>query len=131
MTTIADDFGVWNNLGTVSPILNEWVKFPFQAIGGLNSIRLSFNYDLSLINDNNSYGLLRWTFNAGSNELIAKPQRVYVDKKTIILDLPIPQDLKDRGVYYRYFEIKKRPYYIPKWKIKDLNWQVKLEELWG
>jgi hypothetical protein len=84
MTTIADDFGVWNNLGTVSPILNEWVKFPFQAIGGLNSIRLSFNYDLNLINDNNSYGLLRWTFNAGSNELIAKPQRVYVDKKTIL-----------------------------------------------
>jgi hypothetical protein len=128
MTTITDNFGIWNNLGTITPVISAWTKFPNMATGGLDIIRASFIYNESL--DINSYIWLRSRFVAENNEVVTQSRKVYPTMDYVILELLIPSEFKQRGNYFRYFELKK-VIYGNRYIAPDQKWRIKLEELWG
>jgi hypothetical protein len=128
MSTITDDFGVWNDLGTIQPVVGNWIALPETAVGGLDLLRFSFIYPSSA--DINSYILIRSIYKTGSNALFSKAIKAYPSQDTTILDIPIPKDLKDRDIYFRDIEIRKYIYGY-KYLVPDYQWQVKVEELWG
>lgn len=128
MGTISDAFGIWNDLGTILPTINNWTKFTNTAVGGLNTIRASFIVDTS--KELNSFCWLRWSYIAEGQNLTTRATKIYPRNETLLLDVPIPDDLKVRDIFYRDFEVKKFVY-GSKFSIKDQLWQIKLEELWG
>lgn len=130
MGTFTDDIGVWNELGTVYPRLFEWEKFPVTAVGGNSLLRVRFESDnFSAIR---SYGWLRARVNTGGTNQITRAIRLYPKQEIMIVEFPIPQDLQDRSVFFREFELQ-QVVRLPRRAItiRDEFWLAKLEELWG
>lgn len=128
MSTIIDGFGIWNDLGTVIPTINSWVKFANLAVGGLDTVRAKFIYSANA--NISSYGLIISVYSADGDSVITKAIKIYVQPEPIVLNIPILSDFKDREIYFRNFEIKKYGY-GNKFVAPDFPWQIKLEELWG
>ena len=130
MATITDDIGVWNNLGTVAPTTDKWLKFPTTATGANATLRVS--YVCADWTKLNSYILIRPQYQTSNSLANGTAIRLYPENVSTIIELPIPQDLQDRSVYFRNFEVKK----VLRWRRKigitpDSKLDVKLEELWG
>jgi hypothetical protein len=131
MTTTTDDIGVWNNLGTVQAEKKLWTKFPMTATGANATIRASFICsDWSKLS---SYILLRPRYKTSNSDQTGNTVRIYPSQTPVIVEMPIPQDLQERSVYFRDFEVykvsRRRTRYIG--ITPDAILQVKLEELWG
>lgn len=131
MTTTTDDIGVWNNLGTVQAEKKQWLKFPLTATGANATIRASFFCsDWTKLS---SYILIRPRYNTANSDQTGNAIRIYPQSTPVIFEVPIPQDLQDRSVYFRDFEVykvsRRRQRYVG--ITPDANLQVKLEELWG
>ncbi|GAX43445.1 hypothetical protein NIES4075_44580 [Tolypothrix sp. NIES-4075] len=130
MSTITDDIGVWNLLGSVIPVWNNWLKFPNTATGTNATLRLSYLCpDWKKLN---SYLLLRPRYQTSNTLSIGIVVKIYPEIIPNLIEVPIPQDLQDRSIYFRDFEIKK----VSKWRRRvgitpDVDISVKLEELWG
>ncbi|MBW4479680.1 MAG: hypothetical protein KME54_23245 [Tolypothrix brevis GSE-NOS-MK-07-07A] len=130
MSTITDDIGVWNLLGSVIPVWNAWIKFPNTATGANATLRLSYLCaDWKKVN---SYILVRPRYQTSNTIAHGIAVKVYPQTIPDLIEIPIPQDLQDRSIYFRDFEIKK----VSKWRRKvgitpDVDIDVKLEELWG
>lgn len=130
MTTITDDIGVWNDLGTLDPVIYEWTKFPVTAVGGNATIRASFF--CSEWNKINNWCLLRAKYTTAQTAQVSPAIRVYPSQIPRILEFPIPQDLMDRNIFFRDFEVIRKTRYIRYiGRLPGANWQIKLEELWG
>lgn len=129
--TITDDIGVWNNLGTVEAVKKQWIKFPVTATGANATIRASFI--CSDWNKLSSYILLRPRYQTANSDQTGNTVRIYPSPTPVLIEMPIPQDLQERSVYFRDFEVykvsRRRPRYIG--ITPDANLQIKLEELWG
>ncbi len=133
MPTINDDFGVWNQLGTVEPNPYEWKKFPFTATDVNPSLRISYIF-IPENRKTDDYGWLRCRYKAGNSELTSLAIKIFPSKDTKILEFPIPVDLLKRNIFFRDFEIKsvaKSVPYTAQISSYAETWQVKLEELWG
>jgi hypothetical protein len=130
MTTTTDDIGVWNDLGTVQAIKKQWIKLPLTATGANATVRASFICsDWSKLS---SYVLIRPRYKTANSDQTGNAIRIYPAQTPVIFESPIPQDLQDRSVYFRDFEIYKVGRYRRYIGITpDANLQVKLEELWG
>lgn len=126
---VTDSFGVWGNLGTITPIPNQWLRFPFDALENNETIRASFEcLDFSKIR---SYGLLRINFKSGGIELPLPPIKIYPKPGSIRYSFPVPNDLILRGVTYRSFEVMLKLYKSYWGTASSINWSIQLEELWG
>lgn len=127
MGTINDSIGVWNDLGSIIPAPNQWLKFPTTANGGNDCIRLSFFFPPEAVI--NSWGWIRAIYTTADTAPVSQSVKVYPKLQPMLLDLTIPKDLRDRGIIFRDFEFLKivRQSYV----LKDYDWSVKLEELWG
>jgi hypothetical protein len=131
MTTSSDDIGVWNNLGTVRAEVKTWLKFPVTATGGNATFRATFtcsNWD-----NLSSNVLFRPRYVTAGTDSVGQSIRIYPNKEPSIFELPIPQDLQERNVYFRSIEV-----YKIRWRRTklvgitiDANLDIKLEELWG
>jgi hypothetical protein len=108
MGTITDGFGIWNDLGAVTPNINSWIKFPNLSVGGLDTIRAKFIYNADA--NISSYGLIRSVYTVNGDSVITKAIKIYVQPESIILDIPILPDFKKREIYLRNFERKKYGY---------------------
>lgn len=131
MGTITDDIGVWNDLGTLQPTtLNEWVKFPSTAVGGNATLRVTFFCtDFSKVR---SSCWFRPNYKTANTDQVGRAIRLYPKPERILLDIPVPEELQERSVFFRDFQLlktlrlRKRPGITP-----DIPWSIKLEELWG
>lgn len=130
MGTITDDIGVWNDLGTITPLHKQWLKFPNRATGANATLRITcFCSDWNKVN---SWIWLRPRYQTSNSDQVGLSIRIYPKQEKQLVEIPIPVDLQERSVYFRDFEVYKnlrwRRYigYTP-----DVNWQIKLEELWG
>lgn len=127
MTTRTDDIGVWNDLGSVEPRYNQWIKFPNTATGGNNTLQI--NYISPSWDKLNSYILIRPVY---SQSIVGSAKRIYPAIEGNLIELPIPEDLRLRFADFRDFEIRK----FFRWRRRigmtpDASYIVKLEELWG
>ncbi|MBD1836132.1 hypothetical protein H6F61_26470 [Cyanobacteria bacterium FACHB-472] len=130
MPTANDALGVWNDLGTLYPTEGEWIKFPVQAVGGNDLVRISFIYPTDAIIS--SWSWLRCIYTTADVSPVSQAVKVYPKAVPMLINMPIFQDLRDREVTFRNFEILKmvrssRYSGI----VTDYLWGVKLEELWG
>ncbi|MBE9208837.1 hypothetical protein IQ244_20280 [Nostoc sp. LEGE 06077] len=131
MPTSSDDIGVWNNLGTIRAEPKIWIKFPTTATGANATFRATFicsNWDKL-----SSYVLFRPKYQTANSDQIGTAIRIYPEQVSSIFEIPIPQDLQDRSVYFRDIEV-----YKVRWRrvrsvgiTLDANLDIKLEELWG
>jgi hypothetical protein len=130
MTLKTDDIGVWNLLGSVIPAWNAWIKFPNTATGANATLRLTcLCPDWKKLN---SYLLIRPRYQTSNTLAHGIVTKIYPEVMPTLIEVPIPQDLQDRSIYFRHFEIKK----VSKWRRRvgitpDVDIDVKLEELWG
>lgn len=127
MGTVSDSIGVWNDLGSVVPTPNQWVKFPITANGGNDLVRLSFFFPPEA--KINSWGWIRAMYTTADTAPVSQAVKVYPKLQPMLLDMTIPKDLRLRLVLFRDFEFLKivRKSYV----VEDYDWSVKLEELWG
>lgn len=130
MATTEDDIGIWNDLGTLTPGAENWVKFPVLATGANDTVRITFSSEnFSKIN---SFVWLRPRYQTANSDQVGQAIRVYPKPEKQVLEVPISQDFRDRSIYFRAFEIKKQlkfRRYVG--TTLDINYMMKLEELWG
>lgn len=125
-----DNFGVWSNLGTVTPLHHQWIEFPGQAQDLNETIRLTFECsDFSRIN---SFGWLRVIYKVNGQLVVEPSTRIYPKEEKIIIPMPVNPEFFQRGNSFRSFQIMKKH----RWQryigyTPDINWKVTLEELWG
>jgi hypothetical protein len=130
MGTTEDDIGIWNDLGTLTPNATNWVKYPVVATGANDTIRITFSS--SNFSKINSLVWLRPRYQTADSDQVGQAIRIYPKPEKQVVQVPIPQDFRDRSVYFRAFEIKKQLKYRKYIGITpDTNYMMKLEELWG
>lgn len=109
----------WRNLGTLTPRAFEWNLFNEPT--EFTTFRISFVGDVRQIW---YYLRIRQYFYSDS---VSLSQKLYPKSESIIIQMPIPQELLEAGLYTRFIGVAKFP--IRQYTIADSNWQVTLEEL--
>lgn len=132
MATISDDLGVWNQLGSLQPILQDWLEFPVVSDGAKNTFRLEV---VSLDPENiNSYLLIRSRFQSSLTNQVEQSIRIYPKshlEEKLLFQLPLNRDLFENSVFTRKIEVRKvyiRTRYLG--ITMDTNYTIRLEELW-
>lgn len=113
----------WRLLGEVQPITTEWKSFPEASITS-ETFRLTFLY---LPIRPRTWIWIR-PYYIPEKFGIGPLQRVYPDSEPQIIEIPIPQSLRDEGMTVRDFQIKKG--FRPRiGRQPDAPYVVRLEEL--
>lgn len=128
MPISSDDLSIWNDLGTIEPIYNQWVVFPVQSNGGNAVFRVRWIcVDFDQIR---SYVWVRSRFQTQQSNQVTQAIRLYPKSDDQIFEMPIPQDLLDRGIRLRSVEVKK---YIQSLRyvgiVPDIAYSMRLEEI--
>lgn len=108
----------WNSLGTVT-ITTDWQILEQSTLA--STFRITY---LGNIDQIWSYGRIRQYYS--TNE-VSPSIRIYPKSQSLILEIPIPQELINSGVAVRYLGVCKFPVYRN--TIPDSDWQVLVEEL--
>jgi len=108
----------WNMLGTVV-VSTEWQVIEQATFS--STFRISFLGDLQ-----RTWYFARIRQYYGTNE-VSLSTRLYPKRESIILELPIPQELRNQGVASRYLGVRKYPF--RRYTVIDSNWQIMIEEL--
>jgi len=108
----------WNTLGTIE-VSTDWQILNQQTYSSI--FRISFLGDLQ-----RTWYFARIRQYYGTNE-VSLSTRLYPKSESIILELPIPQELRNQGVASRYLGVRKYPF--RRYTVIDSNWQIKIEEL--
>lgn len=131
MPYVTDDTGIWNQLGGIIPLHDQWIVFPELAVAANATFRVQINCsDFSKIN---SFCYIRSRYMTQSTNQETLAIRIYPrghPNGKFLLDLPPNGDLLARGVYSRSIEIKK----VIRWRkwygiVPDINYSISLEEL--
>jgi hypothetical protein len=128
MPQVVDDFGIWDDLGTVIPEPETWLDFPHSTVSRSGTTRLIFGGDLTRPN---SYAWIRCVYVIGISQLFGRWIRVYPKIQRDIIEYPHPQDFAGNpGIIYRSFQVQKRAW--GRWRVGisqtslwTLNLQVK------
>lgn len=123
---IVDDFGAWDDLGTIEPIFEQWIEFPDYSESLSNLIRLVFSGDLDNLK---SYAFIRCTYVIGINEIKGRWWKIYPKINPEIITYPHPIEFGQLKTNpKRYFEIQKRHYYRQRIGVnQDKIWAVNLQ----
>ena len=106
MTQIVDDFGIWDDLGTVLPLEENWLVYPRSTTSRSGTTRLVFGGDLE---KTNSYGWIRCIYTIGIAQVFGRWIRVFPKVQRDIIDYPHPEDFANNpGIITRSFEVQKR-----------------------
>lgn len=131
MAQTTDSYGLWNDLGTVEPIYDQWVPFPTASNGGNALIRARFL--CSDFDKINSYLYFRSRFQSGVTNQVTLATRIYPaahSDEDLLFELPIPKDFLNRSIKLRAIEVKK--ILISERYVgihPDIAYDVRLEEL--
>lgn len=120
--------GTWRDLGTVQPIDEYWSPFAETAVSGNDLIKVKFLYPPDAVV--RGYAWLRCLYKLGNTTLYFPATRIYPKSEVQYINIPIPTDLRERGIINRDFEIK-RSYYKPRYATspEPYDWMVSLGEL--
>jgi hypothetical protein len=108
-TQIIDDFGIWDDLGTVVPQHEEWQLFPDFTESDSEIIRLQYGGD---IDNCRSYGFIRAIYSRSNQELYGKWLRFYpkYPEETLVYYFPLDFN-RTQPAPARRFQVQKRSYY--------------------
>lgn len=128
MTETLNNTQTWQHLGNVQPNLDYWTEFPIVATGGNDLVRVKFLYPADVNAD--GWIWLRCRYDLSSGILHSRSERVYTTNDLVGIELPIPTDLRERGLVNRVFEAKKG-YKFRRYgrTTPPYNYSVSLEEL--
>lgn len=130
MSFSTDSVGNWRYLGYILTIKRQWVKIPTAATGGTATFRAVFlcsNWARL-----SSYLLLRPQYQVSGAPQLGQAIRIWPAPQPLIFEMPIPQELRDRGIIEREIEILKVGRLRRGAGISpDANLEIRLEELWG
>ena len=105
---IVDDFGAWDELGTVQPLFEQWVRFPDYTESQSPLIRLIFGGDLERVQ---SYAFIRCIYSLFNDEIRGRWWKIYPKRQKEIILYPHPEEFGQLKTNpRRYFEIQKRHY---------------------
>jgi hypothetical protein len=124
---VVDSIGSWIALGTVRPILDNWVDFPDVSIQPNPIFRIKF-----LVEEQSFKGfvLLRSKYLLGDYTYKSTAILIYPDDDYQIFQLPVPQSLVDLGVNERTVQVRPRWYtYLTPGLYPPVPIRVLLEEL--
>lgn len=131
MPYTSDDAGIWNQLGFVTPIHDQWLVFPELAVAANATFRAQIACnDFAKIN---SFCYIRSRYRTQTTDQETMAIRVYPKSHPegkFLIELPPNAELLDRGVYSRSIEIKK----VIRWRkwygiVPDSSYSITLEEL--
>lgn len=108
----------WNSLGTVA-VSTDWQVLNQATFA--STFRISFLGDLE-----RTWYFARIRQYYGVNE-VSLSVRLYPKQESIIIELPIPQELQNQGVAVRYLGVCKYPF--RRYTVVDSSWQIMIEEL--
>jgi len=119
----------WLDLGTKSLVLNEWIYFDPSVNGE------TFRFTPGNLQDYRffkSYALVRLSWVDGEDILYTRAQRIYPRPESLVLDFPIPQDIKDSiGGLVREVEVKKIIYRNWIGRSNEPSWTLKIEDYYA
>ncbi len=117
---------MWQSLGTVTPTFDLWLPFPNQETGAGTVFRLQFLSDGNVENVFSRLWFRRiWSPGTFRDKEVEPSQRIYPQKHSLILWLPIPPSLVEAGIAPWGYEIRKD--YRYKGKYVEPNLYVSLE----
>ncbi|MEP0868879.1 hypothetical protein NDA01_03585 [Trichocoleus desertorum AS-A10] len=111
---------MWRSLGTLKPQM-DWRTFNAPTFS--DTFRITYT---GLTPELSSTALIRQYF---ANDEVSPATRLYPKREKLILELPIPEPLKNSGMVVRYIGVKRliRRRYGFIWP--DSDWSLTLEEL--
>ncbi len=119
---------MWEPLGTVTPNFDLWLPFPIQETGAGTVFRLQFISDGNIENVFSRIWFRRvWSPGTFRDKEVEPSQRIYPQKHSLIIWLPIPPPLLDAGIAPYAYEIRKE--YRYKGKYGEPNFYISLDVL--
>lgn len=126
MVALLDDLGTWEQLGTITPIVGEWIRFPKMSEHGYTTFRISYDVPDGLV-----YSHLRLRSVWGSYLKLATSSqqiRLYPKKESEIIQIPQTNEFNQQNLR-RWFEVFKFfPYRKARRGNSDPVYNVTLEE---
>lgn len=117
---------MWQSLGTVTPTFDLWLPFPNQETGAGTAFRLQFLSDGNVENVFSRLWFRRvWSPGILRDKEVEPSQRLYPQKHSLILWLPIPPPLIEAGIAPWGYEIRKE--YRYKGKYAEPSLYISLE----
>jgi hypothetical protein len=108
-TQVIDDFGAWDDLGTVVPQHEVWTTFPGQTNSRSELVRLNFGGDLENVR---SFAFIRAVYQLFNQELYGRWLKIFPKIQQDLVLYTYPQDFQLReNNPLRQFQIQKRSYY--------------------
>lgn len=108
-TQIIDDFGAWDDLGTVQPFHEVWTIFPDYTQSTSDLIRIIFGGDLE---NARSFAYIRAVYQLYNQDLYGRWLRIFPKFQQDIALYTYPRDLQfQENNPIRRFQVQKRSYY--------------------
>lgn len=116
----------WISLGTETLRLNEWVFFTPSVNGETFRFTAGNLLDFPTFK---TYALVRLSWVDGSTTCYTESKRIYPRPEPLVIDFPIPQDIKEAiGGLVRYVEVKKCIYYRWRGRSQEPAWTLTVED---
>ena len=131
---VVDDFGAWDDLGTVEPVFEQWLDFPDYTESTSGLLRLFFS---ALEFDKETYAYIRCVYEVSTTYMVGRWIRIYPKFEPESIIYPHPEDLAGlKSIPRRFYQIQKRHRlrrYIGthKSKLWSVNLQVCNEQIDG
>lgn len=109
----------WRSLGVVTPTLN-WQLFNNPTTS--NTFRVTYQGQLNRIN---TFGYLRQYL---SGDEVTKAIRLYPKPQHEIIELSLPFELREAGLFICYLGVMKFPKRRFRYSLPDTNWSLQIEE---
>jgi hypothetical protein len=108
-TQLIDDFGAWDDLGTVQPFHETWTFFPDYTESSSDLIRFIFGGD---IDNASSFAYIRAVYQLFNQDLYGRWFRIFPKFQQDIALYTYPRDLQfqENSPILR-FQVQKRSYY--------------------
>ncbi len=120
-----DDIGLWENLGELRPVPNQWLKFQRVATEGNAAFRLKFSGDFGKSN----YLWLRARYETAQTVQTGRIYRIYPTEEPQLIEYPHPKDFELRNVFFRSFEVQKKVRARLHRTTNIGNYTIRMEEL--
>jgi hypothetical protein len=124
-TQIIDNFGAWDDLGTVQPAHEIWTIFPDYTESTSDLIRIIFGGDLE---NARSFAYIRAVYQLYNQDLYGRWLRIFPKFQQDIALYTYPRDLQfQENNPIRRFQVQKRSYYRKYFGVfTDSIWTVRL-----
>jgi len=104
-----DNLGVWKDLGTVNPVVNDWQFFPYFAETEHSTFKLFFQGDIEILQNWKVSAYIRAVYFSGSQYFADENWiRVYPKHDPEIISYPYPADMVKDPLPPRQFQCRRK-----------------------